>query len=284
MTKSNRAQRARHWSGELGLAICSCSDAPDLTPMYEAAKASAKLGEEALAWYKEQAAAQAPLIQRAADRADEVAGKQIQMMDQNMQLSSDYDKYRKETFVPVEKKLVSDAMTFNTDQERERMAGQAGGDVAQAFGSARSQLQRQAASSGIDPNDGAFAAGLTGLAGQEALQNSYLKNKTRQDSKTLGRAMLMDAASLGRGLPSQQATSAQIALSAGNSGVQNSQVPIQLSTNNTMLGGQGYGTAMQGYGQAGNLYGQAAKIEYGDGGAGLAQAGGAAVGGIAMAI
>lgn len=267
-----------------GAHLLRCADAPDMTPVYEAAKASAELGKEALAWYKQQAADQAPMIQRASDRADQVALKQLSLMDQQLQLGQDYADYNKTTFRPAEEKLVSDAMTFNTDAERERLAGQAGADTAQAFGAARSQLVRDAGRSGIDPNDGAFKSGLTRMAGDEALQSAFLKNKTRQDSRTLGRAMLMDAVSLGRNLPSQQATAAQLALSAGNSGVGNSQVPIALSTANTQLAGQGYGTALQGYNQSGNLYATGAKIEVGDGGAGLAQGAGAAIGGIAMAI
>lgn len=287
MTKSkfDRPHFARRWAGgEPGVAVCSCADAPDMTPVYQAAKESAELGKEALAWYKEQAAAQQPLIQRAADRADQVADKQLAMMDQQINLAGEYDAYRKRVFQPGEEKLMADAMTFNTDQERERMAGEAGGDVAQAFGSARDQLRRDVGRAGINPADGAFTSSLSGMAGQEALQTSFLKNKTRNDAKTMGRAMLTDAVSLGRNLPAQQATAAGIALNAGNAGVQNGMAPVTLSSGNINLAGQGYNMGMQGLNQSGNLYLGGAKTEYGDGGAGMAQGAGAAIGGIAMAI
>lgn len=279
-----RARHARRWDEEAAPAVCQCSDAPDMTPVYAAAKESAELGRDALSWYKEQAAAQQPLIQRASDRADSVADKQLAMMDQQISLAGDYDKYRKDVFEPGERRLMGEAMNFNTDAERERMAGEAGGDVAQAFGAARSGMRRDFGRTGVNPADGGYAAGLSSMAGQEALQTSFLKNKTRQDARTMGRAMLTDAVSLGRNLPAQQATAAGIALNAGNAGVQNGMSPVSLSSGNIQLGGQGYGTAMQGLNQSGNLYLGGAKAEYGDGGAGMAQGAGAAIGGIAMAI
>jgi hypothetical protein len=266
--------------------VARCADAPDMTAQVELAKGNVELGKEALAWYKQQAEEQKPMIQRAADRADQVSLAQLESMKTQTDLSKEYADYSRNTFRPVEKRLVSDAMSFNTEAERERLAGLAAGDTAQAFGAARSQMRRDIGRAGINPADGAYTASLKDLASREALDTARGKNKARSDARTVGRAMLADAASLGRGLPSQQATSAQLAISAGDRAVGNAQVPISLATQNAQLAGAGYGTALQANNAASNIYGQVSSAQAGTDAANgqTAMAGGTAIAGIAMAI
>jgi len=263
-----------------------CADAPDQTAQIELAKGNVELGKEALSWWKQQAADAAPLVQRAADRADEVSRAQLSSMQNSTRLANEYDQYRKNTFVPVERKLVDDAMAFNTDAERQRLAGLAGGDTAQAFGSARAQLRRDTGRLGLSAEDGAYRASMADLAAKEALATAFNKNKARSDARTVGRAMLMDSASLGRNLPSQQATSAQLALTAGNSSAGTAQIPVTLAQQQAAMGGQGYGTALQANQAASNIYGNVASAEAGVDAANgqTAGAAGAAIGGIAIAI
>jgi hypothetical protein len=71
----------------------------------------------------------------------------------------------------------------------------------------------------------------------------------------------MDAASLGRGLASSQATSAQVALTAGNNAVSNTGAPITSMNQSTQANGAGFNTAISGNNSAGNLYGQVAGIQ-----------------------
>lgn len=77
----------------------------------------------------------------------------------------------------------------------------------------------------------------------------------------MGYARKMDAASLGRGLASSQATSAQVALTAGNNAVSNTAAPINAANQSTQANGAGFGTAINGNNSAGNLYGQIAGIQ-----------------------
>lgn len=257
-----------------------CSDGPDMSGVNAAATANVELGREALNWYQQAYRDQQPLVQRAADRADQVSLAQLDSMRTNTRIADDYDRYRRTTFQPLEEGIVRDAQNFDTEAERERLAGLAGADTAQAFGGARDQFRRDLGRSGVNPADGAYAAGLKEMAASEALATAYGKNKARSDATTLGRAMKMDAASLGRNLPSNQATSAQIALSAGNSAAQTGQVPVALGQGQAQLGGAGYGTAIQANNSAGNLYGQAAQAgQQDDSGlwGALGQVGGAAL-------
>jgi hypothetical protein len=244
----------------IGAHRLQCADEPDLGLMQQAAMDNVQLGREAMQWYQKAHAEQQPLVQRAADTAEEVSRAQLASMKTNDKLAADYDQYRRTTFQPVEEKLVDDAMTFNTDGERERLAGLAGADTAQSFGAARSQLVRDAGRAGVNPADGGFGAGMAQLGAQEALATSFSKNKARQDAKTLGRAMLMDSASLGRNLASQQATSAGLALNAGTSAVGNAGSAVAVQQQATNQGAQGYGMAMKGNESGANIWGQQAKI------------------------
>lgn len=232
-----------------------CADAPDMTAQIELAKGNVELGREAMAWWKTQAADAKPAMDRAANTAEEVSRAQLSSMRNQDRLATEYDSYRKNTFQPVEERLVGDAMTFNTDAERERLAGVAQADTASAFGGAREQLRRDTGRVGLDANDGAYRAGLASLAGQEALATATNRNKARSDARTVGRAMLMDSASLGRNLPSQQATAAQLALSAGNASSGNAQVPVTMANQYAQMGGQGYGAAINANNSAANIYG-----------------------------
>jgi hypothetical protein len=83
----------------------------------------------------------------------------------------------------------------------------------------------------------------------------------RKGIETVGYARKMDAASLGRGLASSQATSAQVALTAGNNAVSNTGAPITSMNQSTQANGQGFNTAISGNNSAGNLYGQIAGIQ-----------------------
>lgn len=263
-----------------------CADAPDMTAQIELAKGNVELGKEALSWWKTQAAEAKPTMKRAADTAEEVSRAQLGSMRNQDRLATEYDEYRKGTFQPVERRLVDDAMTFNTEAERERLAGLARADTASAFGAARAQLRRDTGRVGLDPSDGAYRASLADLAGLEALADAGNRNKARADARTVGRAMLMDSASLGRNLPSQQATSAQLALSAGNSAANTGQVPVAMAGQYAQMGASGYNTALQANQSASNIYGDITQARAGADAANGATAGaaGSAIGGIAMAI
>jgi hypothetical protein len=73
--------------------------------------------------------------------------------------------------------------------------------------------------------------------------------------------MKMDAASLGRGLASSQATSAGLALNAGNSATTNAGTPLQHSLASNSVMNNGFNTAISGNNSAGQMYGNIAGIQ-----------------------
>jgi hypothetical protein len=60
---------------------------------------------------------------------------------------------------------------------------------------------------------------------QEAAAKAAAGNTARTNTETVGSAKMMDAAGIGRGVISNQATQAQIGLNSGNSSVNNANAP-----------------------------------------------------------
>lgn len=242
-------------------AVARCSDSPDYSGVNRAAEKSAELGEQAMKWYAEQYEKQAPMREAAAARANAVSDAQLAAMETATSEAKQAGDYRRSVYEPLEREIVSDARNFNTEGERERLAGLALGDVNQQFAAAREQGIRELSRRGVNPNDGGYASVAKQLALGQAAAGAGAATKARSDAITLGRAMKVDAASLGRGLPGTQATQAGLAINSGNSAVGNAQVPVSLAQSAASQVGQGYSQAMQGYGQSGNLYGQVANMQ-----------------------
>jgi hypothetical protein len=240
-----------------------CSDAPDTSGMNAAAERNAAISEEALDFYRQMYEDSGPDRERAADTAEEVARAQLEAMRNQTALADEYANYQRTTLRPLEMDIVREANSFDTEAERERLAGLALGDVNESFAAAREQAGRQLTRSGVSLEDGAYGGVLKQLALSQSLAGADAKTKSRSNAITLGRALKADAAAMLRGLPSNQATSASLALNQGNSAVGNASVPITLAQSGADMMGRGYQTAIQGNNASGNMYGQIAGIESG---------------------
>ncbi len=243
-----------------------CADAPDTSGMNQAAAANAEISKEALAWYKQAYQEQAPLREQAAAKAMEVSDTQLASMRQNDAISKNYWDYQQSTFRPMERAIVESAQNYDTEARREQKAGQAVADVEQQVAAAQGQQSRQLTRMGVNPNDGKFAAMSTQMGMAGALGKAQAANKARESVELQGYARKMDAANLGRNLASNQATSAGVALNAGNNAAATGQMPLTQAQNATNQAAQGFNTAIQGNNSAGNIYGQVAQAEGKDSG------------------
>jgi hypothetical protein len=234
---------------------------PDYSGMNAAAVENAQVSKDALEWYKTQYYDQADERAAAAERANAVSDAQLASMGLNDSISRDYWDYQKNTFRPLEQGIVTAANEYDTAARREEAAGTAAADVTQAFDNVQGQQSRNMARMGINPNSGKSLAANAQLGIQQATALAGAKNKARDQIELQGYARKMDAANLGRGLASQQATSAGVALNAGNSSVANAGIPLAQAQQATATMGQGFQTAIQGNNSAGQLYGQAAQIQ-----------------------
>lgn len=231
--------------------------APDSNPgMLASAEAAKEIGKmqqqtakESLDFYKAQYADMKPLLSK-------VLQGQVDSQEANDRRAGEYADYERNTFRPLEQKLVDQANAYNGDAKREELARTASADVGQAMDTARGQMGRQLAATGVKANSGRFAALNNQITMQEALAKAGAQNGARSQAEQLGYARMQDAASLGRGLASNASTAYSVGIQAGNSAGQTAQVGGNIM-------GQGYGTynngmngAASSYGTAGNIYGQ----------------------------
>lgn len=213
-----------------------------------------------------------------------VTDAQITSMGKNDALADEYANYNRTTFRPLEQGIVSEATTAGTAADQELEAGKAGAEAKQALTQVRAGQNREMFRMGVNPNSGRFNATTDATSLNAAVAEGAAENAARSRAKELGFAKRMDAASLGRGLASSQATSAGIALNAGNSAVANNvaannSVNASASTTSGILsaGNTAFGTAAGGYNaasqQAAAIYGIQAK-QASDMGAAIGSAGG----------
>jgi hypothetical protein len=222
-----------------------------------------ELSRETLDWYKQQYNDQKPLMERAANTADQVTQTQLASMRQNDAISQDYWNYQKNTFRPLEQRMVTDAQNYNSQARQDAEAGKAVATVQQQIDASLGQQQRGMTRMGVNPNDGRFAAMNNQMAMQGALGKAQAANASRSATELQGYARMADAANLGRGLASSQATSAGVSLNAGNNAVNNAGVPLTQAQNATNMVGNGFNTALQGMGSASNTFNSIANSQAG---------------------
>lgn len=236
-------------------------DGPDTSGINDAARTNAELSGEALAWAKQRYAEEAPARQAAIDIAMKTANQQLDIAQQNADISKDYYDYQKGTFRPLEQGVVKAAQEFDTPERRELKAGQAVAGVNTQIDNARAAMRERLASRGVDLGGGNVVAQEAAMAVQGGAAAAAAANKAREDVELQGYARKMDAANLGRGLASSQATSAGVALNAGNSSVNNAQVPVAIGQQATQTVQSGIQQALGGNASSGALYGQAGQLD-----------------------
>ena len=238
-----------------------CSDAPDTTQMNQAAADSAVLARESLDWYKAEYAKTAPQREAAAALAAKVGDAQYRGMEFATNQAQELDDRNKAVFRPLEDKIVTDATNFDTEGRREELAGMAAADVNRGFASAHGQSIRQMASQGVNPSSGRAGAMDAQMATAQALALAGGANKARHDATAEGYARKMDAAGLGKGIISNQATMQQIAQSGGGQAVAAAGSGANVAQSGAGLMQAGFGGAQNSLSSTANIYGQVAKID-----------------------
>lgn len=235
-----------------------CNDAPDNDGLNDAARDSAQVSKDALEWFKGEAARTQAQRDASVALQQEVARGQLATMNQQNEIAKDYYDYNKSTYRPLEQRIVSDANSYDTPERQEAAANQATADVRAANNRAVGSTARTLARMGFDPSTNA-----TKMAQSAALQEAGAATGARRYVESTGRAMRMDAANMGRNLPSAQATAIQTGTAAGGAAAGAAGAASNTNMGGAALMGQGFGTALQGYGTAGNLYARGSEINAG---------------------
>lgn len=184
-----------------------------------AALKSAENGKEALDFYKKEYELARPNQERLNALALQQQEQLIATGKENSGYAKDYYNYMQSTFRPLEKSIVDNANNFDTAGRREGEAARGLADVTQGFDRQRQITQRNNERTGINPNSGNAQAINQELAVQEAIAGADAMNKGRKNAEMTGNAMKMDAASLGRNLPSNQVASQQLANNSSQQGL-----------------------------------------------------------------
>lgn len=236
------------------------SDAPDTSGINAAAKETAKLSKEAFEWFKQEYTRTEPQRLQAERTADQVAKAGLDSQLKQNQIADEYNTYNKETFRPLEKRLVAEAQDYDTPERQQQSADRAVADVSMAASAQRQATARDLASYGVAP-DSAKSMSIQGSADLNTSKAAASAATGARDRvEATGYARMADAANLGRGLPSAQATAVSTGTQAGAGAVNASGASLNATGSGAALMGQGFNTAIQGQSAAGNLYGRAASL------------------------
>lgn len=224
------------------------------------ADAATQLGRDQLAFSMRQYDEAAPYREAAAKTAQQVSEAQLAQMKQQEELAREYAEYNRTTFRPLEQSIVADAQNYDTPAKREAAATSAIADVNKRFASVNDATARRLAASGIDPGSTRAMSVMDGQAIEQAKAGAGAAYTARKGVETTGFARKMDAASLGRNLPSSQATSAQIALTSGNNATGNAGAALAANNSGVPQVQNAYNSAVQSNVAAGGLYSSAAQL------------------------
>jgi len=180
---------------------------------------------------------------------------------QALQQAGDQYKFWNDTYRPVEQRMVDDAMNYNTEGERARMAQMAGADVEQALATQREAGMRQLERMGVNPNSGRMMQLMAGDGLQAAKLRAGAENNSRVASEEKGFNRLATAAQTGVRLPAQAVAALQASASAANAGANTlgaaDRIANQYTDNATRMGGLGaqFGSQAVGFGNSAANFG-----------------------------
>lgn len=231
---------------------------PDADPQVgEAAKMQAKTGADWLDFAKDQFAQSQPRQDKLDAMTGEVTTQQLADMRKASERSDDQWNRYNNLFKPVEDRMVSDALNYDTPEAQAAAAATAKADVMNNASQAQVQNQRQMASMGISPTSGRFAGVDRASDLSTALASAGAQNSAREQVKSTGMALREGVANFGRGSTNTAAQQVSLGTQSGNSATGNQIAAEGNFRANANVMSQGFQGAQQGYsGQANTLSNQ----------------------------
>jgi len=241
---------------------------PELLKQSQAQQTLAEKQQASADTYSQSAIAQSQKMtdlaaQEQARMADQYAYAKSLAEEQRGYAQQDRARYEQGA-IPAMEKLKAEADLYNTEAERERLAGLAMGDIKSAAENARQQQMMQQRAYGIDPTSGVAQGQANANAIQLASAQAAAANQTRQAAKELGLQKQANVYNMYAGLPAQSATATGLGLnatqtgtasSAAGFGAQGTAANYGLNATNAAMG---YG--MQGFGAGQSAFGNLATM------------------------
>lgn len=176
---------------------------------------------------------------------------------QNALAASQTGRYQ-QTFAPVEDKVASDAMNWDSAGRQEQMAAEAKGDATDAATRGAQANQRAMMSMGVNPNSGRFATTASADSTAAALAGAGAQNAARNNVRMQGVQLRQQAAQLGQQVlgSGQQAASLGMQATGAAQTARSTGVATAMQAQNQGLAAAGVGntTASLGLGQQGAGY------------------------------
>lgn len=237
------------------------SDAPDTSRQDAVAEDMAKLSQEQWDWVKAEYEKSAGDRAASAQTARDVSAQQLQGLTLQNKLTEGYAQDRETLYRPLEQQMVQEAQAYDTPERREAAAGKAVADAGIQLDLAQAAQRRNLTRMGVDPSSGASLATGNQMSLGEAAVKTGAANKAREQVELQGYARKADAAQMGRGNASAQATSAGIATSTGNSAVTNSQQPNLVNNQGIGVVQSGANSALSGMSGAAGIYQNSSNLQ-----------------------
>lgn len=170
-----------------------------------AAARQAKLAEDQFAWNKETYERDVLPAQREAQRIQgELATEGLAASKQQREFAADQQKYYKDTFQPIERKVAEEAQNYDSQDNVDRRSGIAAANVNQQFSNARGQSARLAGRYGLGSTALSGPAGASERA--QALGTAGASTGAAFDTMDKGIALRAGVANFGRNMPNTAAT------------------------------------------------------------------------------
>lgn len=158
----------------------------------------------------------APRLLEGMDRQNATAR---ELQDFGMGLTRKYDQRFWDTTAKFQDQFYDDVRSFNTEDRREQLAGQAGADIEQASAAAGAQAIRGLQRQGINPNSGAMLMARKQWGQNTALARAAAQTMARDAARREGMSLKGVAAGMGAGVAGMSQGWAGLAGSAGATGL-----------------------------------------------------------------
>jgi hypothetical protein len=192
--------------------------APDMSAVAAASKESAdmsfQLGQDQLAWAKEQFASNKATT-------DQVVASALETQAQQNQNAADDRKRYEDVFQPQEDKLVADANSYSTDARKDSEIGKSQALVGQQFDAARQNATQSLESYGVNPASTRFGALDIGTRAAEAAAKAAAGTAAIDKTDAIARDLRAQAINIGNKLPAQSTAEYQSGSGAGTGAVNN---------------------------------------------------------------
>lgn len=164
------------------------------------------LGKETLAFQKDYYTnTLAPLQQRDMALREQLQAELLPSLQQQRQFAAEQNQYYKDTFQPVERQMVADAVGYDSDANVNRRMGIASASINQQFANAQQQSARALSRYGVNPNSSTFARENAKLSTAQALGAAGAQTGAAFDTQDKAIALRAGVSNFGRNMPNTAA-------------------------------------------------------------------------------